>query len=338
MSLSLTVMVPCRNEAPNLVACVGEILPVVEAVSPAARLVFIDNASTDESPKILRQLAESNPRIGVIFNRRNFGHVRSPYYGLLQMQSDAVIVMPADLQVPASLIPEFLKRWGESNFVVLAQRTNSEEGLCFRWVRRTYYRVMLQFAEIELLENTPGWGLYDRRAIELFRSLDDPYPYVRGLVSDLGLPVATVPYSERNRSRGLSKNNFYTLFDVAMLAMTSHSKVPLRLATILGFGMAAVFGAVGFAYLVYKLLFWDRFTVGMAPVVIGLFFFASVQLFFIGIIGEYIGAIYTKVTKRPLVVEKERINWPSTPAGPPKDGASGEQQGNSPTEQRDPIA
>lgn len=272
-------------------------------------LVFIDNHSSDASVAVIRQLVAADRRVRAILNQRNFGNVRSPYHGLLQAEGEAVIVMAADLQDPPELIPDFIKSWRDGSRVVLGQKINSEESWVFYTIRRIYYRIVRQLADVDLIENATGFGLYDRRVVEQLRALDDPYPYVRGLVCELGYTVVRVPYEQPMRRRGVTKNNFYTLYDVAMLGITSHSKVPLRLATMLGFAASALSCAVGLAYLVYKLVFWDRFALGIAPVVIGLFFFASVQLLFIGILGEYLGSIHTKVTKRPLVVEKERINW-----------------------------
>ena len=271
--------------------------------------LFIDNASTDGTQSELRKLAAEDPAVKIIINQRNFGHVRSPYHGLLQAPGDAVIVMAADLQDPPELIPELVRLWREGHQVVFGQKKNSAESPLFFAVRKMYYRFVKRLADVDMLENVTGFGLYDRKVIETFRALDDPYPYVRGLVMELGYAVALVPYDQPQRDRGKTKNNFYTLYDVAMLGITSHSKVPLRLATMLGFAASAVSFLVGMVYLVYKLLFWQRFALGVAPVVIGLFFVASVQLFFIGIIGEYIGAIHTRLTRRPLVVEKERINF-----------------------------
>ena len=225
------------------------------------------------------------------------------------MSGDAVVVMASDLQDPPELVTELIKKWREGYVVVMGQKIQSEESWLFFTLRRVYYKVVKRLADVELIENATGFGLYDRKVIEDLRAMEDPYPYVRGLVCELGYPVARVPYEQPLRKRGITKNNFYTLYDVAMLGITSHSKVPLRLATMVGFGASALSFLVGFAYLVYKLIFWERFALGIAPVVIGLFFFASVQLFFIGILGEYLGSIHTKVTKRPLVIEKERIGW-----------------------------
>jgi polyisoprenyl-phosphate glycosyltransferase len=282
--------------------------------------LFIDNGSTDGTREELRKLAAEDSRVRVIFNNRNFGHVRSPFHGLLQAEGDAVVVMASDLQDPPELIPELVRLWQEGHEVVLGQKTNSAESPLFFAVRRAYYRLVKQLADVELLENVTGFGLYSRKVIEDLRALDEPYPYVRGLVSELGYNIARVPYEQPRRVRGITKNNFYTLYDVAMLGITSHSKVPLRLATMLGFGSACVSFLIGLAYLVYKLIYWDRFAAGTAPLVIGLFFFASVQLFFIGILGEYIGAIHTRVFKRPHVVERERLGW-DRERFPPRDRA-----------------
>ena len=308
--MHINILTPCRNEAGN-VGALHERVQAAMGKLPGCRYehLFIDNASTDATVSELRSIAAGDPRVRVIVNNRNFGHVRSPYHGLLQAQGDAVIVVAADLQDPPELIPEFVRLWAAGSEVVLGQKENSAEPAVFFAVRKGYYRLVKRLADVDLIEGATGFGLYSRRAIEGLRALDEPYPYVRGLVSELGYAIARVPYDQPRRVRGLTKNNLYTLYDVAMLGITSHSKVPLRLATMLGFTASLVSFALGLVYLVYKLVFWQRFAVGVAPVAIGLFFFASVQLFFIGIVGEYIGAIHTRVTRRPLVVERERINF-----------------------------
>ena len=318
---TLTVLTPCFNEVTNVGVLAERVAAALADQAVDYRHVFIDNASTDGTVEALRALAGQDPRVAVILNQRNFGHVRSPYHGLLEAPGEAVIVMAADLQDPPELIPEFIEKWREGYRVVLGQKLNSEESWLFFNLRRSYYKLVKRLADVDLVENATGFGLYDRTVIEQLRALDEPYPYVRGLVCELGYPIARVPYEQPQRKRGITKNNFYTLYDVAMLGITSHSKVPLRLATMLGFAASALSFAVGVAYLAYKLIFWDRFAVGVAPVVIGLFFFASVQLFFIGILGEYLGAIHTKVAKRPLVVERERINWEQKKAGDSSDSS-----------------
>lgn len=306
----ITILTPCFNEEGNLTALRSRLAKAMEQIQGVSyEHLFIDNASTDGTLSELRTMAAADPSVKVIVNNRNFGHVRSPYYGLLQAPGDAVVVVAADLQDPPELITEFVHLWRGGSEVVLAQKTNSAESPAFFIVRKLYYRLVKHLADVDLIENVTGFGLYSRKVIEDLRGLDEPYPYVRGLISELGYSIARVPYTQPLRERGITKNNFYTLYDVAMLGITSHSKVPLRIATMCGFVASALSFLIGLLYLAYKLVYWDRFALGVAPVVIGLFFFASVQLFFIGIIGEYIGAIHTRVSSRPLVVERERINF-----------------------------
>lgn len=306
----ITVVSGCYNEQDNLEELVQRVFAVASTF-PAYEweYIVIDNCSTDRSPEILRRLAVADRRIKVIFNTRNFGHIRSPYYGMLQAQGDAMIYLAADLQDPPELIAQFIPQWEAGFKVVAAIKNESEESALFFLARKAYYNVVARLSEVDLLKNFTGFGLYDHVVVERLREIDDPYPYHRGIIAELGYPMARVSFVQPRRKRGFSKNNFYTLYDIAMLGFTSHTKIPLRLATMIGFAASALFGLIGLVYLGYKLLFWDRFALGVAPVVIGLFFFGSVQLFFIGIIGEYIGAIHTKVTKRPLVVERERINF-----------------------------
>jgi len=275
----------------------------------AFELIFIDNASTDRTVEVLRGLAARDRRVKVIVNNRNFGHIRSGYHAFLQAKGDAVIVMASDLQDPPEMIATFVGRWEEGYKIVLAQKTESHESPLFFVVRKTYYDLISRLSEIELVKNATGFGLYDRRVVEDIRQVNDPYPYFRGLICDLGYERALVPFTQPARKRGFSKNNFYTLWDMAMLGLTNHSKVPLRLAIFAGCGVGAVSFVVALIYLVYKLLFWSNFQVGTAPLVIGMFFIGAVQLVFIGLLGEYIGAIHTQVLRRPPVIERERINF-----------------------------
>ena len=271
--------------------------------------IIIDNASTDGTSEILRKLASNNPRLKIILNSRNFGHIRSPYHGMLQASGDAVIYLASDLQEPPELIPDFIKKWEQGAKAVVGIKNSSAESAIFFAVRRLYYGLVEKLADTRTIQNFTGFGLYDRTIIDYCKKLGDPYPYFRGLIAEIGLPVEKIAYHQPLRKRGFTKNNFYTLYDIAMLGITNFSKVPLRLATMVGFLAATLSLLVAVGYLIYKLLFWQNFAIGTAPMVIGLFFFASVQLFFIGILGEYIGAIHTQVLKRPLVVEKERINF-----------------------------
>ncbi len=308
--MHITILTPCRDEKGNVGPLHERVRSVMGAL-PGCTYghLFIDNASTDGTVAELRAIASGDPGVRVILNNRNFGHVRSPYHGLMQATGDAVIVIAADLQDPPELIPEFIRQWQAGSEVVLGQKKTSKEPAVFFAARKAYYRLVKRLADVDLIEDVTGFGLYSRKVIEDLRALDEPYPYVRGLVSELGYKIARVPYEQPLRQRGFTKNNLYSLYDVAMLGITSHSKVPLRLAAMLGFAASSISFALGVVYLVYKLVFWERFALGVAPVVIGLFFLASVQLFFIGIMGEYIGAIHTRVTRRPLVVERERINF-----------------------------
>jgi glycosyltransferase involved in cell wall biosynthesis len=306
----LSIVSGCFNEAGNVEELVARVAKVMSALPQYDyEQIIIDNASTDGTQEILRKLAAENPRLKVILNARNFGHIRSPYYGLMQGKGDAVIYVASDLQEPPELIPDFLKKWEEGAKAVVAIKDSSDESPLFFAVRRLYYLLVEGLAEFKTVKNFTGFGLYDRAIMDYCRTVADPYPYFRGLISEIGLPIAQISYHQPARKRGITKNNFFTLYDLAMLGITNHSKVPLRLAAMLGFATALLSLVVALVYLIYKLVFWYSLPVGTAPLVIGLFFFASVQLFFIGILGEYIGAIHTQVLKRPLVVEKERINF-----------------------------
>lgn len=306
----ISIVTPCYNEQDN----VDEIYAQVKAVMASLpqykyEHLFIDNASTDNTVLLLKKLAEKDKNVKLIVNTRNFGHIRSPYHALLQAQGDAAILIVSDLQDPPGMILDFVREWEAGYKIVIGVKNQSEESpLMFR-IRKIYYNLIRKLSETELIKNYTGFGLYDKVVIDILREIDDPYPYFRGLICDIGFTIARISYTQPARKRGITKNNFFTLYDIAMLGITNHSKVPLRLATMIGFLMALLSFLVAAIYLVYKLIFWDNFSVGLAPLVIGLFFFSSVQLFFIGIIGEYIGSIHTQVLKRPLVVEKERINF-----------------------------
>ena len=306
----ISVVTACFNEEENIEALCERIRAVFAAL-PQYRYehIIIDNCSTDRSVEKAKAIASSDRNVKLIVNARNFGHIRSPYYALLQARGDAVIAMAADLQDPPEMIRDFLEKWESGYKVVVGVKTKSRESLPMWLVRRMYYRVIFKIADVKLIENFTGFGLYDRHMIEIVRELDDPYPYFRGLIAEIGFEVARVPYTQPQRVRGITKSNFYTLYDLAMLGITSHSKVPIRLATMGGFALSLVSMLISAVYLVLKLLFWEQFGFGLAPVLIGLFFFSSVQLFFIGLLGEYVASIHTHVMKRPLVVEKERVNF-----------------------------
>lgn len=307
---TISIVSGCYNEDQNIQELYGQLCAVVsELPQYNFEIIFIDNASSDNTVPLLRQIAATDKRVKVIINARNFGAVRSGYHGLMQARGDAVVGMASDLQDPPRLIKEFVAQWEAGFKVVLAIKTQSKESRLFYLLRTAYYSTVKRLADIELTPHSTGFGLYDKQVIDILRELNDPYPYFRGLISDIGFESAKIPFTQPQRKRGITKNNFYTLYDLAMLGLTSHSKVPLRLATMLGFAMSLLSFLTAVAYFAYKMINWYSFPVGQAPIVIGLFLFSSVQLFFIGIVGEYIGAIHTQVLHRPLVIEKERINF-----------------------------
>lgn len=308
---TITILTPTFNEVENIRDLLDRVWAAVEPLKDKYRFEYllIDNDSTDGTQQLLRTLAAADKRIKLIFNMRNFGHSHSPYYGLLQASGDAAILIGADLQELPELIPQFIAKWEEGFKIALGVKDKSEESRLMFTVRKSYYELVSRLSQIELIKNATGFGLYDRQVLELLRKLGDPDPYLRGIICELGFPIAQIPYVQAARKRGLSKHNLYSLYDFAMLGFTGFSKIPLRLAAMLGFVGSVLCLLASAFYLAYKLVFWYKFSIGIAPMVIGLFFFASVQLFFIGILGEYIGAIHTQVRKRPLVVEKERINF-----------------------------
>ncbi len=306
----ITVVTPCYNEEANvplLHEAVRGVMSKIEGIEYDH--LFIDNASKDGTRRVLREIAARDPKVKAIFNLRNFGHIRSPYYALLQTDADATAFLASDLQDPPEMLAQFVERWRAGESVVMGAKEAAEESKLFFWLRKTYYSFVARIADINLTKNTTGFGIYDRRVIELLRSLDEPYPYFRGLIAELGFQPVLIPFKQPTRKRGISSQNFWTLYDIAMLGITSHSKIPLRLATMFGFCFCVMGFFLSLLFLVAKLVFWNSFTLGTAPILIGFFLFSSVQLLFIGVIGEYVGAIYTQVLKRPLVVESERIGF-----------------------------
>jgi glycosyltransferase involved in cell wall biosynthesis len=306
----ISIVTPCYNEEGNVEELHRRI---VSQMAPFPQYdfehIYIDNASTDGTVAAIRRLASSDTTVKAIVNNRNFGIIRSSNHGLLQARGDAIINMASDMQEPPELIGDFIRQWELGHKVVVGVKPDSHETAPMFALRRLYYATIGRIADVTLIPHYTGFGLYDREVIEAFRLIDDPYPYFRGLIADMGFAHAEVPYVQPLRKRGITKNNFYALYDMAMLGITSHSKVPLRLATMAGFALSAVSLLIALGYLIYKLVHWEQMSFGMAPILIGFFFFASVQLFFIGLLGEYILQIHTQVQKRPLVMERERINF-----------------------------
>lgn len=306
----ISIVTPCYNEEGNVAELISRVKSVfLDLNKYTYEHIFIDNNSTDSTRAILRDAAEKDKNIKLIFNAGNYGHIRSPYYGLLQATGDAVLLIVSDLQDPPELIADFLEKWESGNDIVIGVKNKSKENPLMFLVRKLYYKLVSSVAENELISNFTGFGLYDRKVIDALKRFEDPYPYFRGLISQIGFKKDIVYYTQPKRKSGKTKNNFYTLFDMAMLGFVNNTKVPLRFATLLGFIMSGMSLAVALFYLIYKIIFWDSFSAGVAPLVIGLFFFSSIQLTFIGIVGEYVGAIYTQTKNRPLVIEKERVNF-----------------------------
>ena len=324
----ISVLIPCYNEKENVGPISQAVTGILERELPQYdyELVFIDNDSTDGTRDIIRGLCRENPRIKAIFNARNFGQFNSPYYGMLQVTGDCVIEMVADFQDPVELIPQYVHEWEKGYKIVIGIKTSSQENRIMYWLRSCYYRTIKKLSDVEQIEHFTGSGLYDREFIEILRRLDDPTPFLRGIVAELGYKRKEIPYEQPRRRAGKTHNNFYKLYDAAMLSVTSYTKAGLRLATIFGSLCAGLSLAVALVYLVMKLIWWDRFPAGMAPMLIGMLFLGSIQLFFIGLLGEYIMSINQRVMKRPLVIEEERINMDAAPLRTEKDGKAAVQE------------
>lgn len=306
----ISVVTPCYNEEPNVRALYLAVKREFEAL-PQYRYehVFIDNGSTDGTREILRAIASDDSNVKVILNTRNFGPVRSPMHGLLQAEGDAVIGMAADFQDPPELITQFVAAWEAGARVALGVKNESDENWLMYRLRDVYYRLLASVADVEVVHQALGYGIFDRRVILALRHIADPYPFIRGLVAEIGYPVVRIPYRQAKRAQGKSKISTYQLFDVALQGIVSHSKVPLRIATLTGVATAVLSLFVGLCYFIAKLIWWQSFSLGIAPLVIGFFLLSAIQLIFVGVVGEYVGAIYTYVKNRPLVFEEERLNF-----------------------------
>jgi glycosyltransferase involved in cell wall biosynthesis len=307
----ISIVSPCYNEQDNVEYLYQRTRQTLSQF-PKYRYehIFIDNASTDNTVEILRGLAAKDENVKVIVNARNFGHLRSPQHAMLCAEGDAVAMLLSDLQDPPELIGEMIREWERGTPIIVGIKNSSDENSLMYKVRSSYYRLVARLTSVSVFEHFTGFGLYDRKVIDILRtSFRDPYPYFRGMIAEIGFPHKALYYNQKKRERGITKNNFYTLYDLAMLGITNLSKVPLRLITLSGFIFALGSISIGTGYLIAKLFFWSRFNIGLAPLVVGIFFIGSVQLIAIGVIGEYIGSIHTMVQNRPLVIEKERINF-----------------------------
>ena len=307
----VSILIPCYNEQENVRPMSEAIVDLFEKqlTQYDYELLFIDNDSSDQTRPILREICKNNEHIKAIYNAKNFGQFNSPYYGMLQTTGDCTISMVCDFQDPVELIPQYLEAWEQGYKIVIGIKTSSKENPIMYHLRSVYYKMIKKFSDVEQIEHFTGSGLYDKDFIQVLRDLKDPTPFLRGIVAELGYKRKEIPYEQPERRAGKTHNNFLRLYDAAMLSFTSYTKIGLRMATFLGMGCGAISAVIGLIYLIMKLVLWDTFAAGMAPVLIGMFFLGSVQLFFLGFIGEYVLSINQRVMNRPLVIEEERINF-----------------------------
>jgi len=328
MTMKISVLIPTFNEEGNVAPLSREIINIFEDQLPLYEyeIVFIDNCSTDRTREILRSLCAENKNIRAIFNAKNFGQFNSPYYGLCQTTGDCTILMCADFQDPVEMIPKFVREWENGYKIVSGIKTTSKESPLMYLLRTCYYRMIKKLSDVEQIEHFTGFGLYDKSFIEVLRNLKDPTPFLRGIVAELGARRKDIPYEQAKRRSGKTSNNWYRLYDAAMLSFTSYTKIGLRLATIGGFFLSGISLFIAFIYMIFKLILWNNFPMGMAPVLIGVFVLGSVQLFFIGLLGEYILNINARMMNRPLVIEEQRLNFDTFSQD--KDDANSRDSGN----------
>lgn len=308
---TISILIPCFNEEDNVKPISDALVMMFKNELPDYdyEILFIDNNSVDNTRCLLREICKSNKKIKAIFNAKNFGQFNSPFHGLLQTSGDCAIQLCCDFQDPIECIPIMVKAWEEGNKIIVMQKTASEENKIMYFLRSCYYWMIRKFSNVEQIEHFTGFGLYDKSFIEVLRSLDDPTPFLRGIVAELGYKIKIISYTQSKRRSGKTHNNFSTLYDAAMLGFTSYTKAGLRVATFIGLGVAAVSVIIGIVYLVLKIVYWDRFSAGAMPTLLGMLFLGAVQLVFLGLIGEYVLSINARVMKRPLVIEEERINF-----------------------------
>ena len=307
---TISVVTPCYNEEGNVLELYERVRAVMAKIGRYEyEHIFIDNRSTDNTFVILKQIASADPNVKIIRNTRNFGHLRSPFHALMMARGDAVISLMSDLQDPPEVLEQLIAEWERGTPIVVAIKHESHENPLMYWIRGRYYKLVRSISSIETYEHFTGFGLYDRKVMEMIKQFPDPYPFFRGMIAEIGLQHGEVFYTQQRRKSGKTKNNWFSLYDLGILGLTTLSKVPLRLATFTGFVGAALSFLSGLAYFIYKLLFWTRFSVGMAPLVLGVFFLGSLQMLFLGVIGEYVGNIFTQVQARPHVFEDERVNF-----------------------------
>ncbi|RKI23476.1 glycosyltransferase [bacterium 1xD8-6] len=307
----VSIMIPCYNEEENVVPISDAVVKMMEEELPQYNyeILFIDNDSSDNTRTLLREICEKNKNIKAIFNAKNFGQFNSPYHAMCQTTGDCTITMCCDFQDPVEMIPKFIKEWENGYKIVCGIKASSRENPIMRFLRTCYYKLIKKMSDVEQIEHFTGFGLYDKSFIKVLKDLDDPVPFIRGIVAELGYRRKDLEYEQPKRRAGKTHNNWYSLYDAAMLSFTSYTKVGLRIATIFGFFMSVASIIVALVYLVLKLMYWNMFPAGTTPILLGIFVFGSVQIFFIGLVGEYIMNINTRVIHRPLVIEEERINF-----------------------------
>lgn len=307
----ISIVSPCYNEEDNVELLILKVRNEFEKLLNQYDYehIFIDNCSTDQTITILEKIAQKDKKIKIILNSRNFGHIRSSYYGILQGSGDATFLIASDLQDPPELIPQFIKKWEEGNEIVIGIKEKSHESKIIFAIRCCYYNFVDKISEIKLVKNYTGFGLYDKKIISLLAQIKDPYPYLRGLIFELGFSSTTVPYTQPVRTNGISKYNFMALYDMAMLGIFSHSKIPLRIATITGSITSVIILLTALISFILKIFLWNEFSLGKILIILGIFLFLSLQLFFLGLVGEYLSLLLIKTNDRPLVIEKKRINF-----------------------------
>lgn len=306
----ISIVTPCFNERDNIQELYSRISIIIDGLSDFKwEILFIDNCSKDGTVEILREIANGDKRVKLILNTRNFGHIRSPYWGIMQSHGAATVYLASDLQDPPEMIAEFLTQWLKGYKIVLAVKPTVKSNQITHFFRKMYYKLLDSISEVPIIRNATGFGLYDRKIIEEISAIKDPYPFLRGLICELGYEIKTISFTQPGRAKGITKNNFYSLYDIGMLGLVSHSKVLLRLSTLFGFISAFISFILGISYITLKILNWNIFIAGIAPLIVSIFFLFGILFGILGVIGEYILVIYTHVNNRPIVVEKERINF-----------------------------
>ncbi len=307
----ISIMIPCYNEEENVVPISKAVIDVMNKELPQYdyEILFIDNCSKDNTRSLIRGICKENPKVKAIFNAKNFGQFNSPYHAMCQTTGDCTISLCADFQDPVELIPKFVAEWEKGYKIVCGIKTASKENKIMRFLRSCYYKTIRKMSDVEQIEHFTGFGLYDKSFIDVLRDLKDPTPFLRGIVAELGYKRKDIEYTQAKRAAGKTHNNFYTLYDAAMLSFTSYTTMGLRVATIAGFIFSFISIIVALVYLVLKLMFWERYPAGMYPVLLMVSVMGSLQLFFIGFLGEYVLSMNKRIMNRPLVIEEERINF-----------------------------